>query len=189
MIYVIGDSHALRGFYSVYPFCVFHAGPRTAWGLSSHDDQIGAALHMVPPGVRIVFVFGYVDARRHIEKIAERDRREIIDVAGDAVNSYMKYVTEKIALGFRIMPMTIPPLGRDDHDANNKEKIKRSADFFNVNLIRYCENFNIQYIDARLELCCSDGYREESAAYDRSHIGKKLGETVRDKYFCEYGKV
>lgn len=185
MIYVVGDSHALCGFYNVSPFAVLHLGPRTARMLPEHHhDLVMSALNMIPPGSKIIFVFGGIDCMHHINRDWMQSSKTVYANIEETTSVYIRYVAMLRSCGFLIYPLSISPPGETDSPNMNAESLLVDiVARFNNRLGEKAIPLDVPFINVHHFLIGDDGIREKKYIKDSIHLNENLGIIVAREFF------
>jgi hypothetical protein len=162
-----------------YPNCsVHHVGGVLMYRIG----RDGFTFPPVPaPGDACVFVFGEIDVRCHIARIAERDKRNIVQVMIELATDYLTSI-QRFAMAYEITPVVCCILPASDRGHENSLPVygplwQRSLVTIGMNelLRRGCDSAGgIKFLDYWGEFAMSDG----SLRHDRSdgllHVAEKF---------------
>lgn len=185
--YVIGDSHTLS--FQHEAFKIFHIGPATAFRLSSKKsttksrDKVLSIINKIYKGeiINVIFVFGEIDTRIHINKIANEKAMPIDKVIDNTVRSYigfLKFVKQQYPL-INIYVFNLLPQGEEGNIYNypfyaaRKERIK-IAEKMNKSLRIYTEMNNLRFIYIYDQLIDKKSNRKKQYTYDLLHYNRKI---------------
>jgi len=200
VIYVFGDSHVTNLEHPL--FLPKHVGPATAYRLgvknstTQANQQIEAALDGLITNKKnyLLFVFGEIDCRIHINKAVVTHKSSLAHVIGATVIAYMDYLRE-IKRKFPksiIMVLNVLPAGEEKNIYNTKfypsrELHKKIVTLFNVELEKKCKKYKFIYISVFKQLVDKNGDRLRDYVFDDIHFNKKVIPFIKDEIYLKTG--
>lgn len=191
VIYVFGDSHSRSLQHEL--FIVNHVGPATAFKLPSDTSttqakkKIYISLKKFFPTKRylILFMFGEIDCRIHINKISIITKRPLEAVVKDTVLSYGEFLrTVKTDYpNSTIMVLNVFPPGEEKNIYNTKFYPSRSLHMkivrmFNATLEKFCSENNFLFLSVFEELINESGIRLKEYVFDNVHYNKNINPLI-----------
>lgn len=173
-IYCIGDSHVsfFSGQEAIAPlwpnraeakisgFEVFRLGAVLAYSLSRNGTRMNGReklfeiLSFLPKGSKVLLLFGEIDCRVHLLKIATKSSTPIEQVVKRTVEAYYSVVQEVIEAGFNVIVWGVMPSSGYDTIKNKdypaygtsgeRNRVTRK---FNEELKGKCENDGVPFVD------------------------------------------
>jgi len=196
-IIAIGDSHAQWGFGRLEDYyIVVHLGPRTAYNIQNHDDQVRQELSKHPSDSPTIFCLGEVDCRGHISNhvSTERTIEHVVDEVTDRYTGYIKELAKTRTNNTYIM--NVEPAGDIDDGKCGDLPLKwdylnKIVLYFNKSLSESCARKEIRFLDIydmMLEPNGTGRRRNEwklgtRSGYDSLHLNNNVGMAVYGKYF------
>jgi len=185
--YVIGDSHTTN--FLNPAFIIHHIGPATAYRLnfsksSTHGREkvlkILKNIYKQKP-LNVIFVFGELDVRIHINKTAQEKKISIANVVSSTVDSYfnfLKYIKTNFPM-INIYVFNVLPQGEEGNIYNfpyyaDREKRAAIAVEVNKKLEIYSKKANYKFIDIYNMLIDSKGRRKKEYVFDDVHFNRKI---------------
>ncbi len=187
IFYVIGDSHTLC--FQHEKFIINHIGPATAYKLifdkttSSGKDKIIRYINKIYKNrpINIIFVFGELDARIHINKISKQKNISRIEVIKKTVVSYMnflKFIKSKYPM-LNVYVFNVLPQGEQANiykypfyaDRNERLKIAQKV---NKYLEKYSRTNRFKFIYIFDKLVDKYGNRKKEYIFDDVHFNRKI---------------
>jgi hypothetical protein len=200
-VIAIGCSHAHWGVYGLDQYIMIHLGPRTAYNIQNHDDQVQEELNKHPKDLPVVFFLGEVDCRVHVFKQALETKRSANDVIFEIVNRYTNYiyVLWKSRPNYVYIMNVEPAADIDDpkYSINHGytwEELNRITLEFNRQLKEACEARGITFLDIYDQMLepGGNGRRRESwvrictsFGRDPAHLDSHVGTAIYEKYFAK----
>lgn len=194
IFYVIGDSHALC--FQHEKFIIKHIGPATAYKLifdkttSMGKEKIIKYINKIYKNkpINIIFVFGELDVRIHINKITKQRNMSIDKAIEQTVVSYMdflKYLKNKYAK-LSIYVFNVLPQGEQENIYNypfyaSRKKRSKIAERVNDSLKKYTNSNNFSFIYIYDKLVDKYGNRKKEYIFDDVHFNRKIISYILDK--------
>jgi len=199
IIHCIGDSHVsfFSGWNKIAPvwpvpvkdrlpfFKSYHLGPALAYNLCEINSQsrgrenLFEVLKTIPPGEKVLLVFGEIDCRAHLLKQADRQNRDIPEVAQECVQRYFSAIEEVSKMGYEVMVWAaIPsfPCNYIDSEypayGSPKER-NRATRLFNEEIERLCRNNGLRFISIFDQLLTKRGNTKIRYYMDFAHLSNK----------------
>ncbi len=185
--YVIGDSHTLC--FQHEKFIIKHIGPATAYRLifdkttSDGKEKIIRYINKIYNNkqINIIFVFGELDVRIHINKASKLKKISLDKVIQNTVVSYMKFLRfiKNKYPGINIYVFNILPQGEQKNIykysfyANRKTRLK-IAKKVNKKLSQYSKINNFKFIYIFDYLVDKYGNRKKEYIFDNVHYNRKI---------------
>lgn len=187
LYYVIGDSHVLNFLHEA--FIVHHIGPATAYRLNFKESTTKSREKIInllneiykKKPLNVIFVFGELDARIHINKVAKENKistNKVIEKVVKAYMNFLKFVKKKYPLT-SIYVFNVLPQGEEENIynyhfyANRKERVK-IAEKMNQFLREYSKRNNFKFIYIYDKLINKKGERKKEYAFDDVHYNRKI---------------
>ncbi len=185
--HIIGDSHALNFLHEA--FIIHHIGPATAFKLNSEKSttksrekaiNILNKIYKEKP-MNVIFVFGELDARIHINKIANQKHKDVDRVIGETVKSYMtflNFVKGKYPL-ISIYVFNVLPQGEEKNIYNypfyaEREKRSLIAKKMNDKLRDFSNKNHFKFVYIYDKLIDKNGERLRKFVFDDVHFNRKI---------------
>lgn len=185
--YVIGDSHVQCFQHEL--FRIHHIGPSTAYKLGFEKsttkgrEKVIKILNKIYNSrvLNVIFVFGELDARIHINKAANEKKISLNKAIEDTINSYMKFLTfikRKYPL-IDIYVFNILPQGEEKNVYNfpyyaSKKLRTIIAEKFNEKLKIKCKKNKLKFINIYDNLINNKKNRKKEYVYDEVHFNRKI---------------
>ncbi|MBI3881284.1 MAG: hypothetical protein HY301_14620 [Verrucomicrobia bacterium] len=206
--YIIGDSHVsvfagrerLQPFWperrrGVFPnLRVFHRGPVLAWSLAREGATArGRELAFevlraeVPPGAEVVFCFGEIDCRVHVQRQMERQGAPMATVIGGITANYAAFLADVARAGWR--PVVWAVTGSS---LNTAEKVPGLPQFgsprerneftrcFNTQMRAVCVERDHGFASIFSRLVTNDLQTRGEFLFDGWHLGNRALPLVAD---------
>jgi len=201
-IHCIGDSHV--SFFSgtdrlvpAWPersvdrlpfFRTYRVGPALAWSLGHPGttargrEQTEEILRTaVPPGSPVLFLFGEIDCRYHLLKQAEKQGREVSELAGECAEAYSAAATVLAGEGRPVLfcsPPASTPENREGAEetfptAGSGAKRNAATRAFNDRLRERCAERKIPFVDFLDALVGPDGATRMGLYRDPIHLSQR----------------
>lgn len=187
IFYVVGDSHTLC--FQHEKFIIEHIGPATAYRLRFNDSSTKGkqkiinfinSIYVNKP-INIIFVFGEIDVRIHINKVSKQNKKPVKDIILNTVKSYMiflKYVKSKYPK-INLYVFNILPQGNQKNIYNtpfyaNRKKRLSIARLTNTYLKKYSTLNNFKFINIFEELIDKSGSINSDYVFDDVHFNRKI---------------
>lgn len=187
IFYVIGDSHTLNFLHEA--FIIYHIGPATAYKLNFANSTTRSREKVIKildkiyknKHINVIFVFGEIDVRIHINKIVHQRNKTLESVVIETVKSYMQflnYIKEKYPK-INIYVFNVLPQGEEENIykypfyASLK---KRSVIAININkyLKDYSDKNKFKFVSVYDLLIDKYGKRKKEFIFDKVHYNKKI---------------
>jgi lysophospholipase L1-like esterase len=193
MIHTFGDSHSSYGWNQIYPIQIhsFFGKLCYSFGRDSirkfniqNTIQEGTNLKLIPIEENdiIIFSFGEIDCRCHINKYITEDKSYQI-IIDDIINKYFMAIEENVSqfLQLRVYVYNIlpPNVILESEDISEDEDYKNFATseirknyvlYFNKKLEEYCILKNYGFIDIYDQLADDNGYLKKSLSDNTFHM-------------------
>jgi len=199
-IYVFGDSHTINLQHEL--FRTTHVGPATAYNLISNSSitqakkKIQSVLETLPCNQRhnLLFIFGEIDCRIHINKISRTKHKSLEWVVNSTVNRYIDFL-RSIKKQFPksiILVLNVLPAGEEKNIYNTKfypsrDLHQKIVNLFNKKLNLECEKNSLIFISVFNELIDKEGKRIRKYVFDDIHFNKQIISFIIDKIFEKGG--
>jgi hypothetical protein len=185
--YVIGDSHA--GSFLNPVFKIYQVGPATAYRLDYENsttkgrEKVLKILNSIYKSkhLNVIFVFGEIDIRGHINKTAIKNKLPVNKVINSTVDSYfnfLQFVKSKYPL-INIYVFNVLPQGEEENIYGfqffaTRDKRSAISVAMNKRLKMYANKFNYTFIDIYNYLIDGKGERIKEYVFDKVHYNKKI---------------
>lgn len=185
--YVIGDSHTLCFQHEFFE--IHHLGPATAYKLNFNKSTTRAREKMLKiikkiykgKSINIIFVFGELDTRIHINKISNEKKLTINKVIDETIKSYMiflNFIKEKYPL-IDIYVFNVLPQGEEENIYNfpyyaSREKRSMIAKEMNKRLKKEASKNKFKFIYIYDNLINNKGERIRKFVFDDVHFNRKI---------------
>lgn len=185
--YVIGDSHTLC--FQHEDFIIKHIGPATAYRLifnkttSKGKEKTIKFINKIYNNkpINIIFVFGELDVRIHINKISKQKKIPIDKIIKKTVKSYMnflKFIKNKYPK-INIYVFNVLPQGEQGNIYNypfyaSKKERSKIAVRVNRYLKKYSNLNNFKFIYIFDKLIDKYGNRKKEYVFDDVHFNRKI---------------
>lgn len=189
MIHTFGDSHSSYGWSNIPDLQTHHLGPILCFSIGRDGIQIrdGQGVHS---GDTVIFCFGEIDCRCHIQKhITESTSyHNIID---GIVENYVKRIKEAVeGLHLRTaLYNVVPPIQKHNTEENPQypylgtdEERKAYVLYFNQKLKQKCEEYEFLFFNVYEKYTDENGYLNKSLSDGNVHIrnGIHIQEFIRE---------
>jgi hypothetical protein len=195
-IIAIGDSHVLWSFKDLPEFIIIHLGPRTAYNIPDHHDQIKEELAK-HPDLPIIFNLGEIDCRLHVQPQSVKQNKTICSIIEEVVDIYTNYLAVLQARREnKIYAMNIDVAGDVDKLAEGFyltwEQFNIITLSFNEQLEKACVKKGIGFIDIYDQMIDPATGRkkidwrqicEVNGLRDWAHCNNRVGLAILEKYF------
>lgn len=185
--YVIGDSHALC-FQHEY-FEIHHIGPATAYKLNFEKSTTKSKEKVIKiidkiyrnKPINIIFVFGELDVRIHINKIANEKNLSVNKVINNTIKAYMSFlnfIKSRYPL-VSIYVFNVLPQGEEKNRykypfyADRKKRLQIAVRM-NERLKRHSSKNNFRFIQVYEKLIDNKGDRIKKFMFDDVHFNRKI---------------
>jgi lysophospholipase L1-like esterase len=192
--HVIGDSHSTSFLHPA--FIIHHVGPSTAYKLNFTKSTTGGRekvldilnkIYKQKP-LNVIFVFGEIDVRNHIDKIANKKKISLDEVVDSTTKSYfnfLQYVKSKYPL-INISIFNILPQGEEQNIYSSPHYVdwsKRSliAILMNNKFRCYAKKMNFKFLDVYNRLIDKKGNRKKEYVFDFVHFNRKIMKLVLEE--------
>lgn len=185
--HVIGDSHATNFLHPA--FIIHHVGPATAYKLNfkTSTTKGGGKVLKILSGIyqqkplNVIFVFGELDTRIHINKISKQKKISINKVVKTTVDSYfdfLKHIKEQFPL-INIYVFNVLPQGEEKNIYGfpyyaNRDKRSSIAALMNSGYKEYSKATGFKFIDTYNKLIDARGQRKREYVFDDVHYNRKM---------------
>jgi hypothetical protein len=192
--HVIGDSHTTCFLHQA--FIIHHIGPSTAYKLNFKKsktrgkEKVLKILNRIYKNkeLNVIFVFGELDVRIHINKAANEKNISVGKVINSTVNSYfnfLKDIKNKYPL-INIYIFNILPQGEEGNIYNYSyyaDRNKRSSIAVSVNnkLRINSKKENFKFIDIYDKLIDEKGNRKREYVFDDVHFNRKIMKFIAEE--------
>lgn len=187
LYYVIGDSHTLC--FQHECFEIHHLGPATAYKLNFNKsttrgrEKVLKILRKIYKGksINVVFVFGELDTRIHINKISNEKKLTVNKVIDETIKSYLSFlnfIKEKYPF-IDIYVFNILPQGEEENIYNfpyyaSREKRSMIAREMNKKLKKEVFKNKFKFIYIYDNLIHKNGERIRKFVFDDVHFNRKI---------------
>lgn len=191
--HVIGDSHTLC--FQHESFIIHHIGPATAYRLNFEKSTIKSrekVLEIINKiykniPINILFVFGELDTRIHINKISNEKNISKSLVIDETIKSYMnflKFIKKEFPL-ISVYVFNILPQGEEGNRYKfpfyaNRQTRSKIAEEMNKKLKKSSSENKFKYIYIYDKLIDKDGNRIKKYVFDEVHFNRKIMPFVID---------
>jgi len=191
--HVIGDSHVLSFLHEA--FTIHHIGSATAYKLSSEKSTTNSRKKIInllnkiykEKPFNLIFVFGEIDARIHINKTSKNRKTSISKVAEQTISSYMnflKLIKEKYPL-ITIYIFNVLPQGEQENIYNvpfyaSRKERSKIVETMNRMLKEYSKKNDFKFIYIYDKLIDKNGKRQMKYIFDDVHFNRKIIPYVLD---------
>jgi hypothetical protein len=183
VVHVFGDSQSTV--YAQVPRAVVHPLPGTtmyrvaearAWFLRRLRKRMG-------PLSTLVFVFGGVDARRHIGRVAEESGRPIQEVVDRLVDGYLDSLAGECGGRRVIVVGVLPPAPEESIDAGfgywgTQAQRACVARILNLALADGCSARGFGFVDQSSDYADERGHLPPGLSYDGVHLKEEARQTA-----------
>lgn len=192
--HVIGDSHSTS--FLDPAFIIHHIGPATAYKLSfeksttrSKEKVLGILnKNYKRRKLNVIFVFGELDVRLQINKIAKEKNISVSKVIDSTVNSYinfLKLIKNKYPL-INIYVLNVLPQGEEENIYNVPHYASREARSsfvleMNKKIKELTKKENFKFIDIYDKLIDEEGKRKKEYVFDDVHFNRKITKFIIDQ--------
>jgi hypothetical protein len=189
--HVIGDSHTTCFLHPL--FIIHHIGPSTAYNLffkkstTRGKEKVIKILNKIYKNkeLNVIFVFGELDTRIHINKIANEKNSSLVNVVDSTVKSYFNFlinIKSKYPL-IKMYIFNVLPQGEEENIYNfpyyaDRNKWVLIAGLMNDKLKEYAKNNNFKFIDIYDKLINKNGDRKKEYIFDSVHFNRKIMQFV-----------
>lgn len=174
-----------RGFANT---AVHHVGGVTAHRVGR--DGVASVITADPPQLSMycVFVFGEIDVRCHLKRIADEQKRNWFDVIADVAMRYTitisAYCTDKKKTP--IICSVLPPSDRGHENSlpvyGPLEERVISTLIFNTMTEKWCRQLGIKFLDIWHRFALTDGSLNHEFSDGLVHIAEKHYDIVHEEY-------
>lgn len=186
VIHAIGDSHTL--FLQSEIFEIHHIGPATAFKLNSKKSTTGSNEKIFTilddlsnkKNILILFVFGEIDCRIHINKARVEKKISLKKAILDTTSAYSYFLktVKKTFPQIEICVLNVLPSGEQANIYKAKNYLKREDQLkvvteFNKSLKSICRRLSIDFIEIFGELLDKNNNRKHEYIFDDVHYNVK----------------
>jgi hypothetical protein len=166
---------------------VHHLGPRTAYKISDHHDQVLTEIDPIGIDEKVIFTLGEIDCRIHIYRAHKREGISLFTSINRVVRQYLAYVN-KIGKLRDVHVLSVSPTGTKGNVHNfdhysNRETIKLITLMFNGLAEGYCENRHIPFLNVYPETVDDNNERIPRLIHDDTHLNNLVGKMVLEMFF------
>ncbi|MCH9616907.1 MAG: hypothetical protein SP4CHLAM5_03830 [Chlamydiia bacterium] len=195
-VHTIGDSHCDFTFTSEgdsifylsdegiinVPLTTHFVGSQTmySFGIRGCDDKYFADMK---EGDYLVFCFGEIDVRCHIDKQVTKEKRELDEVLSKLVEGYLLQI-KKIAKKYKVIPVIFgvtPPVRELTVDGYPSVGPAEARVKYTKRLNAKLKKSKILYFDVFDEYSMADGTLKMKFSDGVMHIGKNYNQMAKDK--------
>jgi len=178
MITTFGDSHSWFLFGDVPAIDANHIGPVTMHRVG-RDDAWFIRDHDIPAGHLVLCVFGEIDVRCHVGKIADREGVSRLAVVEDLVRRYLRAIRGRWPGRLAVMGV-LPPASNEtimNQDYpwygswSDRIVIRRAV---NAELLRQCAPLGIAYLDVPQIYAGPEGGLDHRFSDGHVHIDRRF---------------
>lgn len=182
MLNIIGDSHALYCFNGI-DGRIENINSRTCYRMVRDN----VPLHWLNPGDDVCFIFGEVDCRCHIGRIADRDNVGRTTVIGELATGYVGWV-KSFRESLRIRPIIASVLPPSDSGDNPQYPFYGTLDDrisitkrFNLFVKMLCEDHQILFLDLYGHYANPDGSLDVTRSDGGLHVAMEHNGYCREQ--------
>lgn len=174
-------------------FKVYRIGAVLAYSLNKQNttlkgrEKIFRLLKRTPVGSRVLFAFGEIDCRAHIQKQAQKQQIEVSKVIDDTIKAYGEFLDEVQKLGYHVYVWNaIPNIGNfisEEFPAiGTLEERMNIVNEFNNKVKNFCENSEKKFITIADELLDADNRIDKKYYMDDIHLSHLAMDLLKLKY-------
>jgi hypothetical protein len=195
MIYAVGDSHSYicsgqPGFVWMYhelvpnklkgPTAHNLVNPHSASGMRGRILELAESLD--PEQDQFILSFGEIDCRVHIYRQHMKTGKDIVELIGETIERYLRFVAELEEKGFRVWVLGVPPCGTQGNKYDfdyypSPEQQREIFRLFNDRMREVCPG----YIDVYSRTVNEEGIMKKEYVRDDIHLNKKAFPIVLEK--------
>lgn len=185
--HVIGDSHVLNFLHEA--FVIHHIGPATAYKLNSDISTTRSKQKVIKilntiynkKNMNVIFVFGEIDTRIHINKTSIEKRITLNRAVQDTVNhyiSFLKFIKQEYP-EINIYVFNVLPQGEEENIYNipHYASIERRGEIakkMNLYLNKQVVKKKFKFVNIYNNLIDKKGRRKSKFIFDKVHYNKKI---------------
>lgn len=177
MLFVIGDSHALYCFAGVENARLYWTGPRSMHRVGRDGVRRQLPLFCNPRQVdHVVFIFGEVDCRALVERVAAEKHRPLQVILADLAKRYVGAVSEfarRRGVACAICTVIRPPRGSPDNQIPIRESLNRL-------LRQEALLHSISVVDVEGAVAGTGGFMRDGWELDTIHINPRENRPIID---------
>ncbi len=174
-------------------FKVYRIGAVLAYSLNKTNttlkgrEKIFKLLKKIPKRSKILFSFGEIDCRAHIQKQVEKQQIEVSKVIDDTVKAYAEFLNEVQMLGYQVYVWNAIPnngnfISKEFPAIGTLEERINIVNEFNKKVKLFCENSGIFFITIIDELSDADNRIDKKYYMDDIHLSHLAMDLLKLKY-------
>ncbi len=195
MIHCIGDSpvyvftgvDTIGGNDILLDFKTYRLGPHTAYNAITKWDIIESFLkNSVKPSDSVMFCFGEIDCRVHLQKQSELQKRPLEDVVSECVQRYFAVFEKAKHYGHQLLAWNVPAsslnnVGYGEYSTyGNCKQRNEVISLFNKHLKRLCEKNGVIFISIFDKLVDDDGLTNPLYYMDSIHLSQRAMPLIQE---------
>lgn len=154
-------------------------------------EKIFRLLKKIPAGSMVLFSFGEIDCRAHIQKQAKRQQVEVSKVIDETVKVYGEFLDEVQMLGYHIYVWNaIPNIGNfisEEFPAiGTLEERMNIVNEFNNKVKNFCKNSEKNFITITDELLDIKNKLDKKYYIDNIHLSQSAIQLLKSKYVNDF---
>ena len=178
-IHLIGDSHIHMLSYTLPKVFAFHGFvSHTAWAIGKGEDgnYIRGILPLIPEGDRVLIIFGELDCRHYVPRLAKERNETIESVISSIMDLYTNNTLRLLHSRYKVCAAGPYVCPEDLSHVNPWEEILEAKLLFNDKLKRFCGEQGILYIPIIEEVIKKEWHKQPQGTYfnDSSHLGPSI---------------
>lgn len=193
-IHTFGDSHCNAGWSNIPGVKRHHLGPVLCYSIGTKDELLDLRRHGVTDGDTVVFCFGEIDCRCHVQKHVS-DVRTHESVIDEIVDNYLKAIRRKCEAwtGLTVCVYNVPPAVRRattwEHPQypylGTDEQRRTYVEYFNGRLRHRCPEFGYVFFDIYNHCVDEEGFLRPEISdrvvhvTDATIIGRFLSDAIQ----------
>lgn len=201
-VHIFGDSHSYFSFSdnsifnSVYfyqgatvPLSVHYLGPRTMYHIGAHGlNGLNIKNYGVTDGQIAVFTFGEIDARCHIGRQCDMQKRTLEGVVQELVHNYLQTICQNRALYnnlqcivMEIMPPTDACFNREVPFYGTLAQRILITRTLNEILLRECRALNVLFLPIHDIVANAEGSLNTAVSDNCVHINMQYNHLIKNR--------
>jgi hypothetical protein len=177
-IHTFGDSHSRFGYEGIPNVQIHHIGARLCYSIGRDGININHGYN-VQEGDTVIFCFGEIDCRCHIQKYItrENDYTKIIDTIINNYFSRIKMAVDVFANLKTVVYNVVPPVQKYNTEENKDypylgtdEERKMYVTYFNEKLKQKCAEYNYLFFNVYDKYIDENGFLNKQLSDNNVHI-------------------
>jgi hypothetical protein len=166
-VHTFGDSHCNAGWNRISGVQRHHLGPVLCYSIGTKDELLDLGAYGVIDGDVVVFCFGEIDCRCHVQKHIS-DTRSYENVIDEIVDNYLRAIKRKVAefADLKVCAYNVPPAIHKETTwqhpqypyLGTDEERRAYVEYFNACLRRQCPQVGFTFFDIYDQCVDEEGF-------------------------------